>query len=239
MAKLLLDCTQGATKSGFAQAACAMAAQTDVHVPCPIEVPVTLGVEHGEHGPEHTAAHHDHAHVHAEHGEHHSVAEVRAVIEGAPVSAEAKRHAHGVYDLIAEAEAKAHGVDIAEVHFHEVGAHGAVGYILSACEAMAHLPFASIEATPVCTGFGFVDCAHGTLPIPAPATANILDGVPVFAGNVEGELTTPTGAALVVHFADAFCNVDPAMLDSGAPADMQSLYAGDADAVMRTGVALR
>ncbi len=195
MAMLLLDCTHGATKSGFAQAACARAADASVNIPCPVLVP-----ESG----------HDHAH---DHGEHHSVVEVRAAIDAAPVSVEAKQHAHGVYDLIAAAEAKAHGVDVAHVHFHEVGSAEAIGHILSACEAMTHLPFDTIQATPVCTGFGFVECAHGTLPIPAPATANILEEVPVFAGDVEGELTTPTGAALVVHFAEAFTSEAPDGVD--------------------------
>lgn len=182
MTILLLDCTHGTTKDGFANAARALVSP-EVNL-LPIESYVAT----------------EQSHVHEHH--HHSVHEVHTAIDAAPVSDEAKQHARGVYALIAQAEAKAHGVPLDEVHFHEVGAPDAIAHVLAACDALARIAYDEAVATPVCTGFGFVECAHGTLPIPAPATANILEGIPTFAGTEEGELTTPTGAALVVYFAN-------------------------------------
>ncbi len=129
---------------------------------------------------------------------------MRAIVasSGAPSSVAAD--AMGVYGVLAEAEAKAHGADVAHVHFHEVGNDFAIGNVVAFCMLVDALAPGRVEATPIATGFGFVDCAHGRLPIPAPATANILEGMPHFAGGVEGELCTPTGAALVRHFAEAF-----------------------------------
>lgn len=143
-------------------------------------------------------ARHEHKH------EHRSLEDVRAIVasSGAPSSVAAD--AMGVDGVLAEAEAKAHGADVAHVHFHEVGNDFAIGNVVAFCMLVDALAPGRVEATPIATGFGFVDCAHGRLPIPAPATANILEGMPHFAGGVEGELCTPTGAALVRHFAEAF-----------------------------------
>lgn len=182
MTTLLLDCTHGSTKEGFAKAACALAPDTCAVLPTPVPEPDAHG-------------HHHH---------HHSLDEVHAAIDAAPISDAAKHHARGVYALIAAAEAKAHGVPPSEVHFHEVGAPEAIAYVVAACEALSRVSYDTVIATPICTGFGFVDCAHGRLSIPAPATANILQGMPTFAGTEEGELTTPTGAALALYFADEF-----------------------------------
>lgn len=136
--------------------------------------------------------------------EHRSLADVRGIVESSNAGARVVADALGVYDVLACAEAKAHGTDVARVHFHEVGNDFAIGYIVAFCMLVDLLAPSVVQATPIATGFGFVDCAHGRLPIPAPATANILEGLPHFAGEVEGELCTPTGAALVRHFAEAF-----------------------------------
>ncbi len=141
-----------------------------------------------------------HAHVH----EHRSLEDVRGIVASSGVSASVADNVMGVYGVLADAEAKAHDADVAHVHFHEVGNDFAIGYIVAFCMLVDALEPARVESTPIATGFGFVDCAHGRLPIPAPATANILEGMPHFAGDVEGELCTPTGAALVRHFAEAF-----------------------------------
>ena len=115
-----------------------------------------------------------------------------------------KRHARAVYDEIARAEAKAHGCPVSDVHFHEVGALDAVADVTGVCYAMYLIGAEKILVSPVHVGSGTVRCAHGIMPVPAPATANILEGVPVYGGSVKGELCTPTGAALLKHFADSF-----------------------------------
>ena len=115
-----------------------------------------------------------------------------------------KAQAKAVYDAIARAEAKAHGCPVGDVHFHEVGALDAVADVTGVCYALSLLQPEQILVSPVHVGCGTVRCAHGVMPVPAPATANLLAGVPVYGGSVQGELCTPTGAALLVHFAQRF-----------------------------------
>ena len=105
---------------------------------------------------------------------------------------------------IAQAEAKAHGCPVGDVHFHEVGALDAVADVVGVCYALYLLQPEQILASPVHVGSGTVRCAHGIMPVPAPATANLLAGVPIYGGTVRGELCTPTGAALLTHFAQSF-----------------------------------
>ena len=109
-----------------------------------------------------------------------------------------------VYTLIAEAESRAHGVPVCDIHFHEVGTADAIADIAGVCVLINRLDPDKIIVSPVCTGYGHVKCAHGILPVPAPATADILRGVPIYAGKTEHELCTPTGAALIKHFASGF-----------------------------------
>ena len=109
-----------------------------------------------------------------------------------------------MYDAIAQAEAKAHGCPVGDVHFHEVGALDAVADVVGVCYALYLLRPEQILASPVHVGSGTVQCAHGIMPVPAPATANLLSGVPIYGGTVRGELCTPTGAALLAHFAQSF-----------------------------------
>ncbi|WP_165062694.1 nickel insertion protein [Adlercreutzia sp. ZJ154] len=141
---------------------------------------------------------------------HHSMTEVRAKIEAKPLSQAAIAAALGVYDILAEAEARVHGASTEDVHLHEVGSDEAIAWVCAAAASMVELAADNVVAGPVCTGFGFVDCSHGRLSIPAPATADILEGIPTFVGDVEGELTTPTGAALVRYFAEQFVSGEPA-----------------------------
>ena len=115
-----------------------------------------------------------------------------------------RANARGVYDAIARAEAKAHGCPVGEVHYHEVGALDAVADVTGVCYAMYLLRPDRVVVSPVHVGSGTVRCAHGIMPVPAPATANLLAGVPVYGGEVMGELCTPTGAALLTHFAQSF-----------------------------------
>ena len=161
-----------------------------------------------EHDHVHDHDHHDHDHPH-EHGhEHHhhhaSPDHIRGLIDGMDLPEEVKTTARGVYDAIARAEAKAHGCPVGEVHYHEVGALDAVADVVGACYALWLLSPDRIVASPVHVGSGTVRCAHGVMPVPAPATANLLTGVPAYGGEVFGELCTPTGAALLVTFAQSF-----------------------------------
>ena len=109
-----------------------------------------------------------------------------------------------VYALIAEAESHVHGTPVQEIHFHEVGTMDAVADITAVCLAMHELSPGEVVVSPVHVGSGEVRCAHGILPVPAPATAFILKGVPIYGGEVKGELCTPTGAALLRHFTARF-----------------------------------
>ncbi len=109
-----------------------------------------------------------------------------------------------VYGLIAEAESHAHGVPVTEIHFHEVGTMDAIADVAAVCLLMDRLAPDQVLASPVHVGSGTVRCAHGILPVPAPATAYILKDVPIYGGRIRGELCTPTGAALLKHFVDRF-----------------------------------
>lgn len=112
--------------------------------------------------------------------------------------------AEGVYRRIAQAESEAHGTSVELVHFHEVGALDAVADVAGTCLAIHLLAPDRIVVSPIHVGSGQVRCAHGIVPVPAPATANLLRGVPSYGGAIQGELCTPTGAALLVHLAGEF-----------------------------------
>ena len=159
--------------------------------------------EHHEHSHKHHE-HHDHAHHH-----HAGLPEVQEIIDGLRLPDEVKRDAMRVYDLIAEAEAHAHGCEAEHVHFHEVGMLDAVTDVSAVCLLMHLLKPDRIVASPLCTGFGRVRCMHGIVPVPAPATAYLLRGMPAYAGRIEGELLTPTGAALIKYFAQEFGQMPP------------------------------
>ena len=160
--------------------------------------------EHEDHHHEHTHEEHAHTHEHEHHHHHTHMSDIESIINGLNVSAKVKSDALAVYSLIAEAESKAHGKPITDIHFHEVGTMDAVADIVGVCVLLEQLDADRIVVSPVATGFGQVRCAHGILPVPAPATASIIEGIPTYTGSVEGELLTPTGAALLKHFADSF-----------------------------------
>ncbi|MBQ9210363.1 MAG: nickel pincer cofactor biosynthesis protein LarC [Clostridia bacterium] len=162
---------------------------------------------HHEHEHDHDHDHpHDHDHDHEGHHHHHhtSVADIEGIIDGLDVSARVKADAKAVYALIAEAESKVHGHPISEIHFHEVGTLDAVADVVGVCLLMEMIGAEQIVASPVHVGSGYVRCMHGVLPVPAPATALILTGIPTYGGQIKGELCTPTGAALLKHFASSF-----------------------------------
>ena len=156
---------------------------------------------HEEHHHEHS---HDHEHEEYHHHHHTHMSDIENIINGLNVSDKVKGDALAVYGLIAEAESKAHGKPITDIHFHEVGTMDAVADIVGVCVLLEQIGAGKIVVSPLATGFGQVRCAHGILPVPAPATASIIEGIPTYSGDVEGELLTPTGAALLKHFADCF-----------------------------------
>lgn len=159
---------------------------------------------HHEHTHEEHAHTHEHEHEHEHHHHHTHMSDIGNIIGGLNVSDKVKADALAVYGLIAEAESKAHGKPVTDIHFHEVGTMDAVADIVGVCVLLEKISPDKIVVSPLATGFGQVKCAHGILPVPAPATASLIEGVPAYSGSVEGELLTPTGAALLKHFADTF-----------------------------------
>src|SRR3954464_15632510 len=148
-----------------------------------------------EHEPEHK-----HRHLH----------HITAMIDGSALSERAKNLGKRIFQKLAEAEAKVHGSTIEKVHFHEVGAVDSIADIVGAAIGFDLLGVERIICSPVPTGHGYVEIAHGRCSIPAPATGELLRGVPLAALDVEGELTTPTGAAIAAALADEF-GIVPAM----------------------------
>ena len=164
------------------------------------------GAENHHHGHEHTHEHeHEHTHGH-EHGHHHhsGMHEIEHIVADLKLPEKVEKDVLAVYGLIAEAESHAHGVPVSDIHFHEVGTMDAVADITAVCLLMNELAPDEVICSPVHVGSGHVQCAHGILPVPAPATAFILQGVPTYGGGVKGELCTPTGAALLKHFVTRF-----------------------------------
>lgn len=164
----------------------------------------SLSVEH----------HHDHPHDHSQHQaqteslrhvhDHRSLATIKHLIEASTLSEKVKQNSLAIFQRIGEAEAKIHGVDIESVHFHEVGAVDSIVDIIGACIGLEALGIEKIISSPLHVGYGTFTCAHGTYPIPGPAATEILRGVPIYAKEIEGELVTPTGAAIVATLASEF-----------------------------------
>ena len=138
-----------------------------------------------------THAHEHHHHHTGMHGIAHLVQDHLALPEAV------KKDVLAVYGLIAEAESKVHGVPVEEIHFHEVGSLDAVADVAAVCLLIHELKPAQILCSPVHVGCGQLRCAHGIMPVPAPATAELLRDVPIYGGEIQGELCTPTGAALL------------------------------------------
>ena len=149
---------------------------------------------------------HNHAHGHSHH-HHSSMHEIEHIIMDLNIPQNVQKDILAVYSLIAEAESHAHGVPVTDIHFHEVGTMDAIADVTAVCMLMNEIAPDEVIVSPVHVGSGTVKCAHGTLPVPAPATAFILKDVPIYGGSIKGELCTPTGAALLKHFATAFADM--------------------------------
>lgn len=146
--------------------------------------------------------HHDHSHGHGH--THNTLADIERIIYSINASDSVKEDIIGVYEIIAEAESIAHDAPVSEVHFHEVGSMDAVADAAAVCYLMDKIRPDAVAVSDIHVGTGLVKCAHGILPVPAPATANILAGLPTYGGEIEGELCTPTGAALLKYFGTEF-----------------------------------
>ena len=169
------------------------------------------------HGSEELDALHDHLHEHAhehshdhEHHHHTGLHEIEHLLSHLDLPQTVRDDALAVYRRIAEAESKVHGRPVDQIHFHEVGTLDALADVVGVCLLMHLLAPEKVYASSVHVGSGQVRCAHGILPVPAPATTLLLAGVPIYGGAIQGELCTPTGAALLTHFVTKFGEL-PAM----------------------------
>ena len=160
--------------------------------------------DHDEHEHEHE---HVNEHVHDGH-EHRDYAEVKRLLKKARLDSDARALAGEIFARIAEVEAKLHGTKVDRVTFHEVGAYDSIADVVGVAAAISYLAPASIGSLPPVIGIGYISTAHGTVPVPAPATAALLAGIPIVPeGN--GELTTPTGAAILATVVDEFGPLPP------------------------------
>ena len=163
------------------------------------------GTEEKEGGHSHSHDHHhDHSHDHHHDHSHRSLHDIHHIIDDLKLPEAVRTDILAVYRLIAEAESKAHDKPVSEIHFHEVGTLDAIADIASVCLLLHKLAPDQIIASPIHVGSGQIKCAHGILPVPAPATAYILKDIPIYSGSIQGELCTPTGAALLKHFVTRF-----------------------------------
>lgn len=153
----------------------------------------------------------NHDHDHGGHSHSHSgLSDIRHLVqEHLQVPEPVKADILAVYDLLAQAESRVHGVPVTQIHFHEVGTLDALADVTAVCLLMNRLAPDTVLASPVHVGSGRIRCAHGLLPVPAPATAELLRDVPIYGGKIAGELCTPTGAALLTHFVDRFGHMPP------------------------------
>lgn len=130
--------------------------------------------------------------------------QIESIVAGLHLASSLEKNVLSVYGLIADAESRVHNKPVSEIHFHEVGAMDAIADITAVCYLLDKLNPDQIIASPVHVGAGTVACAHGILPVPAPATALLLQGIPIYGGKIHGELCTPTGAALLKRFVNVF-----------------------------------
>jgi len=160
------------------------------------------GREKGDHKHESDSNTHD---LHElRHAAYRKLEDIMQIIDALDISEGVCKNSKEIYRSIAEAESKVHQTNVGEVHFHELGAMDTVADVVAFCLLIDMIEPDEISASPVNVGQGHIRCAHGILPVPAPATAELLKGIPSYGGDFEGELCTPTGAALLKHFAIKF-----------------------------------
>lgn len=165
--------------------------------------------DHGHHDHSHSHSHshddHDHSHSHShDHHHHRAYKQIAEMIEVAGFNKAVTDTALSIFKKIGEAEGKIHGLPLERVHFHEVGAVDSIIDIVGTAILMDQLGITKVYCSPIPTGSGHIHIDHGTYPVPAPATLEILKGVPIARTSVKGELTTPAGAAIAAVLADSF-----------------------------------
>ncbi|MFC2633743.1 MAG: nickel pincer cofactor biosynthesis protein LarC [Veillonella parvula] len=162
--------------------------------------------EHITHSETHGDGEHSKHHVHSEQHVHgRGLQDVTDIINSLSISDTCKQNAINVYNLVAQAEAKVHKSTVTQIHFHELGMLDAIADIVAVCVLLEKLKFDEIIISPIHVGTGTVHCAHGELPVPAPATMELLAGIPMYADyQIKGELCTPTGVALAKYFGTSF-----------------------------------
>lgn len=178
---------------------------TGTHMTVKVDGMEEVSTDHHE-----EAHHYEHQYgEHSHHHDHHNMQSITAIVGKLDIPEEVKKDILAVYDLIAQAESHVHGRPVDEIHFHEVGSMDAVADVTAVCLLMHELKPERVVASPVHVGSGHVHCAHGILPVPASATAWILQDIPTYGGKVRGELCTPTGAALLKYFVQEFGSQPP------------------------------
>lgn len=169
-----------------------------------------------EHDDMHTHCHlesiHEHKHQH-EH-KHIGLIEIKNIINSLSISDVVKQNSIAIYSIIADAESKSHGKPVDKVHFHEVGNLDAIADIVGVSILMEKINPDKVIVSPIHVGYGQIKCMHGILPVPAPATSYILKNTPIYGGGIQGELCTPTGAAILKHFATSFGEMPIMLTDS-------------------------
>ena len=172
--------------------------------------------DHNDHKHDH---HHDHDHEdehHHDHNHHHfhmHMSDIENIIASLKVDDYVKKDVLNIYKIIAEAESRVHDTPVTDIHFHEVGRMDAIADITASCLIINKLKPVRICVSPINVGSGQVKCAHGILPVPAPATALILQNIPFYSSDIKGELCTPTGAAVIKYFAHSYGNQPVMMVD--------------------------
>lgn len=168
--------------------------------------------ESSEHHHHHNKSESDHHHGHHHHHRH--LSDIIKIIDEAAIAAEAKQIAREIFQFIGEAESQVHDIPIEKIHFHEISAVDSIIDIIGCAVLLERLEISKAYCDPICVGYGMVSTQHGRLPVPAPATAKLLYGMPTYKGNEEGERVTPTGAAILKYLNPVFASTEIAIDES-------------------------
>ena len=168
--------------------------------------------EHHHHHHHHNKSESDHHHGHHHHHRH--LSDIIKIIDEAAIAAEAKQIAREIFQFIGEAESQVHDIPIEKIHFHEISAVDSIIDIIGCAVLLERLEISKAYCDPICVGYGMVSTQHGRLPVPAPATAKLLYGMPTYKGNEEGERVTPTGAAILKYLNPVFASTEIAIDES-------------------------
>jgi pyridinium-3,5-bisthiocarboxylic acid mononucleotide nickel chelatase len=182
-----------------------------------------------DHSPSHLSPAHNHEHSHGR-----GLTEIKEIISGSNISPLVKKTATAIFEALGAAEAKIHGTGIEQVHFHEVGAVDALVDIVCAAVGVEALAVDEILCSPLNVGGGTVKCAHGELPVPAPATVELLTGAPVYSSGIQKELVTPTGAAIVKTLVTRFTSFPEMKIEKSGYGAGTRDFAGHANVVRLT-----